>query len=105
MPLTALPEEAFELGEVLTNADRHHAGFSVSLRWQMRMLARLSDVVARAHAERWVIGDLGPRNFAVLPDSGRVTAFDIDAWQPLRDAAPRRITEDVLSPEAAASGD
>jgi DNA-binding helix-hairpin-helix protein with protein kinase domain len=103
--LAALPQEALELAEVLTNADRHLAGFSVSLRWQMRMLARLSDVVARAHAERWVIGDLGPRNFAVLPDSGRVTAFDIDAWQPLRDAAPRRIAEDVLSPEAAASGD
>ncbi len=103
--LAALPAGAFELGEVLTDADRHHARFSVSLRWQMRMLARLSDVVARAHTERWLIGDLGPRNFAVLPDSGRVTAFDIDAWQPLHDAAPRRIAEDVLSPEAAASGD
>lgn len=95
-----LPSGHHHLANLLTRRDRSRAGLSVTPVWQLRVTARIADIVARAHARGMVLADLSVHNFAVDPLRARVTAFDVDAWQ-LLDAgiAPRRIAEDARAPE------
>jgi DNA-binding helix-hairpin-helix protein with protein kinase domain len=98
--LERLPLAAVELSELLTPPDRARLGLEVSPTWRLRVAARIADVAARAHQHDLLLGDLSPRNFALLPERARVVAFDADAWQPADGPVRRRrIAEDVRAPE------
>lgn len=102
--LERLPAGYVVLSDLLTSADRRRAGLAATPHWQLRVAARVADIVARAHDAGLVIGDLTPRNFVVVPGRARVSAFDTDAWQTLeRPIETRRITPDALAPEQLSS--
>jgi DNA-binding helix-hairpin-helix protein with protein kinase domain len=97
--LARLPSSVVPLTEAISPQARASFGLDVSRRWRLRVAARLAGIVARAHDAGLVLADLGPHNLAVDLRRGRITAFDVDAWQPAEGARPRRVGGDVATPE------
>jgi DNA-binding helix-hairpin-helix protein with protein kinase domain len=87
------------LGDALPLIGQPGSGYVVTMTWRLRVATRVADIAARAHGEALVLGDFGPHNLTIDIRAARIVAFDVDAWQPLDAARPRRVGVDVATPE------